>query len=332
MSNITRIMSGIQPTGNLHLGRFFGAVQNWVSLQEKYRCFYSVVNYHAMTMPYDPVKLRQMSWDVAINLLACGVNLENIFIQSFVPEHTELAWILGCSSSYGELSRMTQFKDKSQQVKSLQKDSHISTGLFTYPVLQAADILVYKADGVPVGKDQEQHLELTRNIANRFNQQVKNEYFSPPQPIYTQFPKIMSTANPEIKMSASKGEKHNIDLFEEPARMRKQIMSAVTDSGQDRSLPPSQGIENLLSLVKACDQQEIHSELVEGYKNGALQYGALKTKVADVVVDFCGPYRERKAELVADKKNVKNAIKSSSFEIRKVAQETLKEVKALAGI
>src|SRR4030095_12302283 len=211
-----QVLSGIQPTGNLHLGRYFGAVRNWVELQEKYDCVYSIVDYHALTAPFDPGNLRQQVWNLTFDLIAVGVKPENLFIQSMIPEHAELAWIFNCVSSYGEVSRMTQFKDKSQQIMEKDKDAFISTGLFTYPVLQAADILIYRADYVPVGKDQDQHLELSRNIAIRFNQIVGQEYFVLPEPLYTPTPKVMSTADPLKKMSASLGPKHYINVFSNP--------------------------------------------------------------------------------------------------------------------
>ena len=325
-------MSGIQPTGNLHLGRYFGAIQNWVKLQEEYECYYCVVNYHAITMPYNPAKLRENSWDVVFNLLACGVKPEYLFIQSMVPEHTELGWILGAYCSYGYLSRMTQFKDKSVQSQETSKDAYISSALFTYPVLQAADILIYNAHKVPVGKDQEQHLELTRNIAQRFNQQTKSDYFNAPEALYTQFPKIMSTADPTIKMSASKGDKHNIDVFADPARIRKQIMSAVTDSGDQSGGVMSPGVENLFALLRASEAQEIHDSLMSDYTGGNLQYGHLKEQVADAIITYTEPMRVKRAELNADKKAIKNQIKSSGFDIRKKAAARLKEVKELAGL
>ncbi len=327
-----RIMSGIQPTGNLHLGRYFGAVQNWVRLQEEYECYYCVVNYHAITMPYKPTKLREASWDVVFNLLACGVNPEYLFIQSMVPEHAELGWILGAFCSYGNLSRMTQFKDKAQQAQEYAKDTHISSALFTYPVLQAADILIYNAHKVPVGKDQEQHLELTRNIAQRFNQITNSEYFNAPEALYTEFAKIMSTADPTIKMSASKGDKHNIDVFADPARMRKQIMSAVTDSGQAETSEMSPGIKNLFTLLRATGEIDKHDSLLEDYEKGNMQYGYLKTEVADAVISFTDQLREKRQELLADKKAIKNKIKASGHNIRQKAIQRLREVKDLAGL
>lgn len=328
---MSTILSGIQPTGNLHFGRYFGAIQNWLRLQEEYDCLYCVVNYHAMTMPFQPQKLRQKSWDLVINLLAAGIKPENLFIQSLVPEHTELNWILNCFSSYGQLTRMTQFKDKSAQSAEKQ-EGFISVGLYTYPVLQAADILIYHATKVPVGKDQEQHLELTRNIAQRFNNELGKEYFAIPEALYTEVPKVMSTANPNRKMSASLGEKHNIDLFAEPQRIQKQIRSAVTDTGDTPAGQMSAGVENLFSLLKAAGQMEAHASLMTDYEAGALKYVDLKQAVADGLVGISEPIRERKAELLADKKAVKNQIKASSAEIRKRAQQTLKEVKDLVGL
>ncbi|MEL6122568.1 MAG: tryptophan--tRNA ligase, partial [Bacteroidota bacterium] len=223
-----RVLSGIQPTGQMHLGNYFGAVKNYVALQEKHRCFYSVVDYHAITMPYDVVKLRQNTWDLVFSLLAVGVEPENLFIQSLVPEHTELGWIFNCFCSVGRLTNMTQYKDKSIKAAETTKESFISAGLLDYPVLQAADILIYRAHYVPIGKDQTQHLELTREIAQRFNHQVGKEYFVTPESIFTESANIRSTADPDRKMSKSAGEKHFIGLFSEESRIRKQIKSAVT--------------------------------------------------------------------------------------------------------
>lgn len=325
-------MSGIQPTGNLHLGNYFGAIRNWVHLQDNYECYYCVVNYHAITMPYKPKKLREITWDIVFNLLACGVKPEYLFIQSMVPEHTELGWILGAFCSYGYLGRMTQFKDKSQQSATVSGDNYISSALFTYPVLQAADILIYNAHKVPVGKDQEQHLELTRNIAQRFNQQTGVDYFNVPEALYTAFPKILSTADPNMKMSSSKGEKHNISLFAEPARIRKQIMSAVTDSGTDQGEEMSPGVANLFSLLRAAEAMDVHDELMEDYRKSNLQYGRLKQVVADRIIDYTQPVRDRRKELNAHRNEVKTQIKQSGKRIREVAIQRLKEVKDIAGL
>lgn len=326
------VLSAIQPTGQMHLGNYFGAVKNWVDLQEKYRCFYGVVDYHAMTMPYDVAKLRTNTWDLIINLVAVGIKPDNLFIQSLVPEHTELAWIFNCFCSYGQLTRMTQFKDKSNQVNEGGKIDYISVGLLDYPVLQAADILIYKADFVPVGKDQEQHLELSRDIAQRFNHQVGKEYFVLPETLYTETPKIRSTADPTKKMSKSAGEKHYIDVFADEATVRRQIKSAVTDSGEDTSAQMAEGVANLFELIKACGHQHVYDQLQEDYKKGQLKYVDLKAATADAILSVNQIFIERKKELNANKKMIKDAVKSSSAEIRKVAQQTVKEVKELTGL
>ncbi|HUR30983.1 MAG TPA: tryptophan--tRNA ligase [Saprospiraceae bacterium] len=327
-----QVLSGIQPTGNLHLGRYFGAIRNWVELQEKYDCIYSVVNYHAMTMPFEPMKLREQTWDVVFDLIAVGVNPDNLFVQSMVPEHTELAWIFNCVSSYGELQRMTQFKDKSQQIAESSKDAFISTGLFTYPVLQAADILIYRADYVPVGKDQDQHLELSRNIAARFNNIVGKDYFVLPEPLYTEIPKVMSTADPSKKMSASLGPKHFINVFSEPDTIRKQIKTAVTDSGETPSGQLSAGVENLFSLLAAAGAKDLSNEMRVDAMAGRLQYGKLKDVVGEQIINHTNSFREKRNEIGLQKDNYQQQVSAASERIRKQAQETIKEVKELIGL
>lgn len=326
------VLSCVQPTGDLHLGNYFGAVQNWVRIQESYKCYYGVVDYHSQTMPYNPVQLRENTWKMVFYLLACGIKPENLFIQSQIPEHVELAWILSCTTSYGELTRMTQFKDKADQLRETDKDAFVSLGLFAYPVLQAADILIYHADYVPVGKDQEQHLELSRNIAQRFNHQFGKEYFVHPEPLFTETPKILSPADPTRKMSKSLGEKHYINLFGEEDRIRKQIKSAVTDTGETAAGEMSAGVKNLFELLRACNHLDAHTSLMADYHAGALRYSDLKEAVANAVAELVNPFRERLAELQADKKNVKAQIQASSAEIRKRAQQTLKEVREITGL
>jgi tryptophanyl-tRNA synthetase len=326
------VLSGIQPTGDLHIGNYFGAVQNWVRLQEEYNCHFCVVDYHSMTMPYNPEKLRENTWNMVFWLIACGVKPEYLFVQSLVPEHAELAWVLNCVVPYGEVTRMTQFKDKTDQLHEKDKDAFVSLGLFTYPVLQAADILMYHAHYVPVGKDQEQHLELSRNIAQRFNSQFGKEYFQVPEPLFTNTPKILSPADPNKKMSKSLGEKHYINLFGEEDRVRKQIKSAVTDTGDTPAGTMSTGVSNLFELLRACNTMEIHDSLMEDYKAGTLKYSALKEAVADALVGLINPLRERLAELNADKRQVKALIQDSSAEVRKKAQQTLREVREIAGL
>ncbi len=331
MENKKRVLSCIQPTGHMHFGNYFGAVKNWVDLQEKYDCTYGVVDYHAMTMPYNPQKLRAATWELIFNLMATGVKADNLFIQSLVPEHAELCWIFNCFTSYGRLQLMTQFKDKSGQKKE-GGDEFISAGLLDYPVLQAADILIYRADYVPIGKDQVQHLELTRTIAQRFNNQMGKEYFVMPEALLTEIPKVQSTADPSRKMSKSAGAKHYINIFDEEARIRKQIGSAVTDSGESKDGEMSAGVENLFGLLRASGQQEAHDSLMENYLSNTLKYAELKGAVADGLVAISNEFRERKAEITSNKKDIKNQIKQSSYEIRKTAQQTIKDVKDLTGL
>ncbi len=326
-----QVLSCIQPTGHMHYGNYFGAVKNWVNLQKDYECRYGIVDYHAMTMPYNAKKLRESTWELIFNLLAVGIKPENLFVQSLVPEHAELCWIFNCFTSYGQLSRMTQFKDKSSDSKE-KAEGFISAGLFDYPVLQAADILIYRADYVPIGKDQMQHLELTRNIAERFNTQVGKEFFVLPEALFTETPKIASTADPVKKMSKSAGEKHHINVFADEARIRKQIKSAVTDAGDTKSGEMSPGVANLFSILKASDKMDEYNQLKEDFDKGALKYAPLKEIVADALVEQTNLFKERKAAFMDDKKNVKNTIKASSAEIRKIAQETVKEVKELTGL
>ncbi len=327
------VLSCIQPTGDLHLGNYFGAVQNWVQLQEKYRCIYGVVDCHSMTMPYKAADLKENTWKMVFQLLACGIKPENLFVQSLVPEHTELAWYLSCVTSFGELQKMTQFKDKRDQLEEKDNQAFISTGLFFYPVLQAADILIYKADYVPVGKDQEQHLELSRNIAARFNSQFSKDYFVHPEPLFTEIPKLLSPADPTKKMSKSLGEKHYINLFGEADDIRKQIKRAVTDLGENtEGGKMSAGVENLFNLLKACGKMDVHKAQMETFKSGNIRYGDLKNEVAEALVKLIQPFRERLADLNDRKAEVQDSIYASSAQIRKTAQQTIREVKELTGI
>lgn len=333
MSDSTKktVLSCIQPTGDMHLGNYFGAVKKWVDLQEKYECIYGVVDYHAMTMPYDVKKLRNNTWDLITNLVAVGVKPENLFVQSLIPEHAELGWIFNCFCGVGELSRMTQYKDKSQKKNDEKSNSFISVGLLDYPVLQTADILIYKADYVPVGKDQDQHLELSRNIAGRFNHQVGKEYFVMPEGLHTETSKILSTADPSRKMSKSAGEKHYISVFADEARITKQIKSAVTDMGGE-SDTMSAGVANLFSILKGSGDLVGHDQMMDAYKDGNLRYGDFKVTVANAVVAMTNEFKAKREELNANKRELKYQIKESSAEIRKKAQETLKEVKDLVGL
>jgi tryptophanyl-tRNA synthetase len=225
---------------------------------------------------------------------------------------------------------MTQFKDKSDQVKSADKENFISAGLFSYPVLQAADILIYHADYVPVGKDQVQHLELSRNIAQRFNHQFGKEYFTHPEPLLTENAKIMSLADPTRKMSKSLGEKHYINIFGEEKRILKQVRSAVTDSGEAEGMSP--GVRNLFALLRAGGNSDDYDGFTADYNAGTLRYGDLKVAVGEGLVELCRPIRERYQDIYANRKTVKRQVLESSAQIRKRAQQTVKEVKELTGI
>jgi len=290
------------------------------------------VDYHAMTMPYDHKKLRNNTWELITNLMAVGIEPKNLFVQSLIPEHTELAWILNCFTSYGQLTRMTQFKDKSVKSSEDSGEGFISSGLLNYPVLQAADILLYRPKFVPVGKDQEQHLELTRNIAQRFNAQMGVNYLPVIDALFTPASKIRSTADPTKKMSKSAGEKHYISVFADEARIRKQIRSAVTDTGENTGDGMSGGVDNLYGLLAAANKMETHESLMKAYHNGTLKYSELKEEVANALVEISNGFIAKKKELNADKKAVKEQIRHSSAEIRKIAQETIREVKELSGL
>ncbi len=313
------------------MGNYLGAIKNWVKLQADYNCVFGVVDYHAMTMPYDAQDLRKKTLDMVMSLVACGVKIENLFIQSLIPEHTELAWILNCVTSYNELTRQTQFKDKTDHLEESTSGSFITAGLFTYPVLQAADILMYHPHFVPVGKDQEQHVELSRNVVNRFNFQFQTDYFHEPQVLFTEVPKVQSLADPTKKMSKSLGEKHCLLLFEEENTLRKKIKTAVTDIGDTPEGQMSPGVENLFMIIKALGNESLHQELMNEYLSGAKMYGKLKEGVAETVVPFVNTLREKKNEIMEDT-DFMEKIKASSSEIRKKAQKTLKEVREITGL
>ena len=331
----SRVLSGIQPTAEMHIGNYFGAVKNWVALQDTHECIYIIVDLHAITMPYDPAKLRTNTERMVFDLLACGIDPERaiLFIQSLVPEHTELYWILNCLASFGELRRMTQFKDKSDLLDGQDATQFVSGALFTYPVLQAADILAYRAHYVPVGKDQEQHLELSRDLARRFNSQFGVDFFPEPAVLLTETPKVMSLVDPTKKMSKSAGERHYIGLFEDEQSIRAKIKSAVTDSGD---LPPgaemSPGVVNLFEILKACGKTAETEALLKDYHAGKRQYRELKEVVANALVDLTSKLRARREEISTDSASVNANVKAMSEKARGMAAGTLKEVRSIIGL
>jgi tryptophanyl-tRNA synthetase len=330
----SRILSGIQPTAEMHIGNYFGAVKNWVALQDTHDCLYCVVDLHAITMPYDPATLRANTDRMVIDLLACGIDPEKaiLFIQSLIPEHTELCWILSCLCPFGDLRRMTQFKDKSELLEGQDASQFVSAALFTYPVLQAADILVYRANYVPVGKDQEQHLELSRELARRFNNQFGAEFFPEPAPLFTETPRLMSLVDPTKKMSKSAGDRHYIGLFEGEQSVRAKIKTAVTDSGEAPAGEMSPGVANLFEILKACGKSEQAQTLLKEYNAGKLQYRVLKEVVADALVELTSNLSARRAEIAKDSEAVNANVREMSEKARSMARENLKEVRNLIGL
>jgi len=330
----SRVLSGIQPTAEMHIGNYFGAVRNWVALQHTHECIYCVVDLHAITMPYEPMRLRTNTERMVIDLLSCGIdpNKAILFIQSLVPEHTELCWVLSCLTPFGDLRRMTQFKDKSEVLEGQDSTNFVSAALFSYPVLQAADILVYRAQFVPVGKDQEQHLELSRELARRFNNQFGADFFPEPAPLFTETPKVMSLADPTKKMSKSLGERHYIGLFEDEQSIRGKVKSAVTDSGEATEGQMSPGVANLFELLKASGKTGQASELLKDYENGKLQYRVLKETVADAIVELTSKLKARRREIAADPETVNAQVREMSDKARAIAGETMKEVRRIIGL
>ncbi|MDQ3373030.1 MAG: tryptophan--tRNA ligase [Acidobacteriota bacterium] len=321
-----RIFSGAQPTGNLHIGNYLGALKNWVALQEEYESFFCIVNLHAITLPQNPEILRQKTFDLARIYLASGVNpkISTVFIQSDVAEHAELAWILNCVARMGELERMTQFKDKSKG-----KDEKVGAGLFTYPVLMASDILLYKTDLVPIGQDQKQHLELTRDVAERFNRDFGEAFTIPEAFIPPVGAKIQSLAEPAKKMSKSDENANGaIFLLDDAETITRKIKRAVTDSGTEITFNQSRpAINNLLTIYQLLTGKT--SEECEANFAGK-GYGQLKSELAETVIEFLRPFQERIKEI--DDRDLEKILKEGADKARTIAAETLKSVYQKMGI
>ena len=317
-----RVLSGIQPTADsFHLGNYLGAVRNWVAMQETADAFYCVVDLHAITAGHDPVALRNRTRLSVAQLLALGLDPERctLFVQSHVPEHAQLAWLLSCITGFGEAGRMVQFKDKSAK----QGSDTTSVGLFTYPILQAADILLYQADAVPVGEDQRQHLELTRDLAQRFNTRFGRTFTVPSAYIVRDTAKITDLQDPTSKMSKSASSPNGIiELLEEPSRSAKKIKSAVTDTGReilyDEQNKP--GISNLLTIYAALTGRTI-DELLEQYDGRG--YGDLKKDLAEIVVEFVKPIQERTRTFLEDPGYLDKVLAVGADKARAVSAVTL---------
>lgn len=323
-----RVLSGIQPTAeSFHLGNYLGALRSWARMQDDYDAFYTVVDLHAITVPQDPAVLTANTRRSFAQTIAAGVDPQRstLFVQSHVPEHTQLAWLLMCQTGFGEASRMTQFKDKSARGGA----GSASVGLFTYPILQAADILLYQAAEVPVGEDQRQHLELTRDLAERFNSRYGDTFTVPRPHVLSGAAKVLDLADPTAKMSKSLPT-GCVFLLEDPKRISKKIKSAVTDSEAVVRYNPEQqpGVSNLLMILAELTGTGM-DELVASY-DGKL-YGALKSDVAEVVVAFAEPFAARTAELLADPAELDRLMARGAHRAREVASQTLAAAYAAMG-
>jgi tryptophanyl-tRNA synthetase len=323
-----RIFSGIQPTGRKHLGNYLGAITQYVAGQERGEAIYCVVDLHAITVAYEPAALRASVYDTAATLLAAGLDPERciFFRQGDVPEHTELCWLLASVTAFGELNRMTQFKEKSATQRDL-----VSAGLFFYPVLQAADVLAYRADEVPVGEDQRQHVELMRDIAARFNARFGETLVVPELRVPEVGARIMDLQHPDRKMSTTGGsEQGTVLLLDEPEVIVKKIRSAVTDSGSEVVRAPDKpGISNLIEILAAV--RATSPEQVEAQFDSS-GYGAFKQAVADAVVEYLTPVRERYHALRADEPGLERTLVEGAEKARALAADTLRDVRRAMGV
>lgn len=320
------VFSGIQPSGIIHIGNYLGTLKNWVELGREHDCIFCIVDLHAITVDYEPNGLASRTLDVAATLMAIGIDPKKclLFVQSQVPEHAYLAWIFNTLSPIGELERMTQFKDKAAENR-----HNINAGLLAYPVLQAADILLYKANEVPVGEDQVQHLELARTIARKFNRKF-GETFPEPQEKLGMGARIMSLQEPIKKMSKSSGALHYIALSDDPETISKKIQKAVTDSRDEiKQGPDKPALTNLLtihSLFSGKTVEEIEKEFL------GKGYGEYKKALSEDIIAVLAPIREKRNELLADKNKLVSILKEGDERARKIAQKTIEEVRQKTGL
>jgi tryptophanyl-tRNA synthetase len=320
-----RVFSGIQPSGELHIGNYLGAVKNWVALQDRFECFICIVDLHAITQPYEPAALEERTLEMAVGLLAAGIDpaRTTLFVQSHVPEHTELMWALNSVTPVGELERMTQYKDKSQRVES------VPAGLLNYPILQAADILLYRADTVPVGEDQVQHLELAREVARRFNARFNTAFFPEPQPMLTTAARIIGLDG-QAKMSKSLG--NTIGLLESPEAVWEKLRPAMTDPARKTKKDPgTPEICNIYALHQHFSTPEQVTMVAERCRTAG--WGCLDCKrvLADNVIAAFAPFRERAAALTANPGRVREILAEGARKARAEAQRTMAEVSRIMG-
>ncbi len=323
---MSRVLSGIQPSGDLHLGNYLGAVRNWVADQDLHDAFYCVVDLHALTLDIDPTELRRRTYETALDLLAAGLDPDRctLFVQSHVAEHTQLAWLLECTATMGELRRMTQFKEKSEG-----KDS-VRVGLFTYPVLQASDILLYDAERVPVGDDQRQHVELARELANRFNHRYGPTLVVPESSFPAMAARVMDLQHPGRKMSKSVNSPlGTVLLFDDPADLERKVKKAVTDTdGEVRYDPEAKpGLSNLIELLAVASDRS-PTQVADSYQ----RYGDLKTDLAEALVELLRPVRERRAALDSDPGAVPALLAAGADKARQVASDTYRRAAAAIGL
>ena len=320
----------MQPSSSsLHIGNYLGALKNWAALQHEYECYFMIADLHALTQETSREALKKNVYETALTYLSCGLDLKkcSIFIQSHIREHLELYWIFSCLTNISELERMTQFKDKV-----LQKAENPNSGLLMYPVLMAADILIYKPYGVPVGEDQKQHLEINNVIARKFNNRWGATF---DEIIYlpTETPRIMSLSDPLKKMSKSAGEKHYIALNDSPEKVRSKVMSAVTDTDAGKAGAKSPGVLNLFSLLRACGGNEtLIQKFEDEQKNGTIKYKLLKEAVSETIISMLAPIQKKRAELESVPEYTAEALAEGTARARNIAQETIKEVKEKVGI
>jgi len=324
-----RVLSGIQATSaSFHIGNYIGALRTWVAMQDEFDAFYFIPDLHSITMGHDPEALRSRTRASVAQLLAVGLDPKRctVFVQSHVPEHAELGWVLSCITGFGEASRMTQFKDKSGKAGT----EAMTVGLFNYPILQAADVLIYQADKVPVGEDQRQHIELTRDLAQRFNSRFGQTFTVPEPHIVKATAKILDLADPTSKMSKSATSQAGVlDLLEEPASLRKKIRSAVTDTGRDiRAGEDKPGITNLLTIAATLTGRTV-IQLEDDYAGQG--YGDFKADVADIVVDHVTPIRDRYDAIMADPAGLDAVIVDGAAHAGAVAKETMALVRERVG-
>jgi tryptophanyl-tRNA synthetase len=319
------VFSGIQPSGELHIGNYLGAVQNWVKLQSQHDCLFCVVDLHAITQPYEPANLAQLTMDMAVSLYAAGLDPEQciVFVQSHVQEHTELNWLFTAIAPLGELERQTQFKDKAQRQES------VAAGLLAYPVLQAADVLLYKASLVPVGEDQVQHLELMREIARRWNARFGDGYFPEPQPLLTRTKRVLGLDG-KAKMSKSLG--NTIGLFESPDAIWEKLKPAATDPARvTRKDPGTPEICNVYTLHQGFSPPEVVEEVAVKCRTAGWGCLDCKRKLADHMIATLAPMRERAAALRRDPEGVTARLRDGAKRARELARRTMAEVRDKMG-